>query len=293
VPDWSITNSIALPLAKDAKGRRRKFIAAGGSRASPRFTDLGWTLVLSGYIFDEIAEVGDTLPDMTEMCWQIPDIKDDGQSDTAEEKRSMDDFREAGKSFKHAAQCLSDLTSNLFALIPYLSTFIDWEKLAAIREASPSPKGMPHEEIYWRTLCTDQMPEGYAETLRQYREWHKSLSPIRSLLRWRVNSVSSIFKPIGFIAYLRSTWQKYSDFGLLLTHLTHRRLGRTKKGYLCLVPASAQVGDEIALFRGGHVPLVIRDQGEEHHALVGEAFVLEIMQGEAFDESACQEIKIR
>lgn len=293
VPDWSIKGSIALPLVKDVKGQRRKFAAAKDSHASPRFTDYGQTLIVSGNVFDEITELGDSLPDIAELDWDVPDLEEDGPSDNPEEKSGIAHFREAGKSFRHAGQILSNMSSNLLSLVPYLSTFIDWEKLGAIQDPTPGRAGLSHEEVYWRTLCTDQMPEGHAETQRQYREWHKSLDPIRSLLRWRVGSVSSIFKPVGFVAYLRSTWQKYPDFGRLMTHLTHRRLGRTKGGYLCLVPASAQVGDEIALFRGGHVPLVIRDHGGGYHRLVGEAFVLEIMYGDVFDDSACRDIRIR
>jgi len=293
VPDWSIKGSIALPLGKDAKGPRRKFAAAKDSRASPRFMDYGKTVIVSGYVFNEITELGDSLPDMAELNWEVPDLEEDEPCDNPAEKDGFAYLREAGKNFRHVGQMISNMSSNFFALVPYLSTFINWEKLGAIQDPTPSRTGLSHEEVYWRTLCTNQMPEGYAETQRQYREWYKSLDPIRSLLRWRVGSAPSIFKPIGFAAYLRSTWQKYPDFGHLMKHLTHRRLGRTKGGSLCLVPASAQIGDEIALFRGGSVPLVIRNQGGGYHTLVGEAFVLEIMYGDGFEDSACRDIKIR
>ena len=283
VPDWSITNSIALPLNKDPTGPRRKFSTTGDSRANPRFTGDGHTLVLAGHVIDEISTISDALPDLGEMNWSPP--SDEESSTPPEETSAMEDLRGAARDLAH-------ISSNLLSLVPYLSTFLEWEKFAMPKDLPSREKGMQAEEVYWRTLCVDQMPEGYEETLRQYHEWHKSLQPLRNMLRWRTNYATGIFKMAGFVAYLRSTWEKYPKFGVLFTHLAHRRLGRTKKGYLCLVPESAMVGDKIALCSGGQVPLVLREKGEEGYNLVGESFVLELMQGNTLNESDCLDINI-
>lgn len=72
-----------------------------------------------------------------------------------------------------------------------------------------------------------------------------------------------------------------------------RRLGRAANGYLCLVPAAAEVGDKVILARGGRVPLVVReDGGTGYWQLVGEAYVHGIMDGEAWEDK-CKEFHVR
>jgi len=68
-----------------------------------------------------------------------------------------------------------------------------------------------------------------------------------------------------------------------------RRLFKTKKGYLGLEPRSLKDGDEVALLKGGMVPLVIR-KTDKYFELVGDCYVHGIMHGEAFSEKACRVI---
>ncbi|EON69072.1 hypothetical protein W97_08385 [Coniosporium apollinis CBS 100218] len=53
-----------------------------------------------------------------------------------------------------------------------------------------------------------------------------------------------------------------------------RRLCITKRGLLALIPAEAQIGDPIAVFKGASFPYVLRKSKEEsNHILIGEAFI--------------------
>ena len=81
-----------------------------------------------------------------------------------------------------------------------------------------------------------------------------------------------------------SSWNQNNGFAGLLEHAYHRRSARTSKGYYCLVPSSARVGDLIGVFQGGEVPLVIRGYGEDWK-LVGESYFHGIMHGEASVDS--------
>jgi len=67
-----------------------------------------------------------------------------------------------------------------------------------------------------------------------------------------------------------------------------RRLARTAKGHLGLVPEAAESGDSIALLKGGKVPLILRKEDEHMWRIVGEAYVDGVMKGEAFDEELCR-----
>ena len=69
-------------------------------------------------------------------------------------------------------------------------------------------------------------------------------------------------------------------------------MGRTRKGYLCLVPASTEVGDAISLFEGGKVLLIIRPEDRDLK-LIGESYIHDIRNGEAFDKAFCKEMWFR
>jgi hypothetical protein len=60
----------------------------------------------------------------------------------------------------------------------------------------------------------------------------------------------------------------------------YRRLFRTEKGYMGLAPPGALKDDFICVLLGLHIPLVLR-KVESHYILVGECFVLGLMDGEA------------
>ncbi|KAF1847162.1 uncharacterized protein K460DRAFT_392591 [Cucurbitaria berberidis CBS 394.84] len=90
-----------------------------------------------------------------------------------------------------------------------------------------------------------------------------------------------------------------SLFSGAMNHKMHlRRVARTVKGYLGLVPDSSQVGGAVWLSQGARVPFVLRravgiertDEdaprvGEERWEVVGEAYVHGIMEGEVWKEN--------
>ena len=70
-----------------------------------------------------------------------------------------------------------------------------------------------------------------------------------------------------------------------------RRMVRTSKGYIGLVPSTTQPGDCVWLLEGGNVPFILREEGRDMR-LVGEAYVHGIMTGEAFSKGTCQNIEL-
>lgn len=62
---------------------------------------------------------------------------------------------------------------------------------------------------------------------------------------------------------------------------------RTECGYVGLVHGKTKVGDKVALFRGGLLPLVIREHGKEWR-VVGDGYVHGVMKGEKFDDDKCE-----
>ncbi|KAH5145758.1 hypothetical protein HBH70_044370 [Parastagonospora nodorum] len=57
----------------------------------------------------------------------------------------------------------------------------------------------------------------------------------------------------------------------------------TKRGSIGLIPANANVGDVVAVFTGGHVPIILRPQ-TGYYTVVGDAYVHGIMDGEVMQD---------
>jgi hypothetical protein len=77
----------------------------------------------------------------------------------------------------------------------------------------------------------------------------------------------------------------------LFMTLEKRRMARTTKGYIGLVPKDAQPGDCIVLLMGVSVPVVLRPSGQRWK-LMGESYVEGIMNGELWKKEDASEICI-
>ncbi|KAF2716707.1 hypothetical protein K431DRAFT_307549 [Polychaeton citri CBS 116435] len=72
--------------------------------------------------------------------------------------------------------------------------------------------------------------------------------------------------------------------------ISHRRIMRSRGGYLGLVPALTRVGDRIALLKGMSTPAVLRPMRGDEWEFVGDCYVHGTMNGEAFRPDDCREI---
>lgn len=279
VPSWSHSGEIAKPMRFDARGNLR---ATHASRHTlPRFliSEQNNFLDLFGHHMDSISDLADVLPIFDkESGW--------------EEILEPDEDAGAIAWFKSAFAELGQASEHLLSITSRLSTFVQWEKFVGSSKAQ--------EIVYWKTISAGCGIDDPASMETLYREWHTCLSPMRMLVRWRVDRVTTnnLFKTLGFVGYLNSTWSSYPEFGMLVeTQAAGRRLARTGKGSLCLAPAEARKGDSIILAQGGRVPLVIRRCGSdksdlETWKLVGECYVHGVMNGEAFREEDCADIRL-
>ena len=149
-----------------------------------------------------------------------------------------------------------------------------------------------------RTLCADQIPadgDRPAGTASEFRIWMRHLSALRTLARFGIDAFPRVFRPLGFLAHIRATWDAYPAFAARMGATRMRRLGRTEaEACLCLLPAGARAGDRVWLVRGGGVPLVLRPRGGgDGWEFVGEAYVHGIMYGEGFRDGDCMDICIK
>ncbi|MBE3049444.1 HET domain-containing protein [Candidatus Bathyarchaeota archaeon] len=298
-PDWSITSPAPRSLMYDAFGRLRQTHASARTHPSARFLDDGHTLILSGHEVTTIETLAPVLHRL-QLDLGIFDELDDTPIMKPPGKGHDSLFLRLAKLGHALGQVFSGLASvyaSLTAVVPQIGTYSDWEALArssAPRNPYPKVDGAAYDPlaVYWRTLCAGaQAPGGADETARMFYAWRANLRPITRLHEWHVDGV---LRPIAFLGYLRRTWRGYSEFAPLIEMGYERRLGRGVNGFLALLPAATEVGDKIILVKGGRVPLVLRGDGSgQGYRLVGEAYVEGLMDGEAFDEEACVEMRIR
>jgi hypothetical protein len=122
----------------------------------------------------------------------------------------------------------------------------------------------------------------------------KEISLTRKLKGLKLDRISSaMFKTINLGTVFWMASNEEDAFATYTSQSVRRRLGFTQSGRVCLLPSRAELGDKIAVLRGGRVPLLLRARGDgSSRELVGEAFVYGIMDGEVFNEARCVDFKI-
>ncbi|KAK0634577.1 heterokaryon incompatibility protein-domain-containing protein [Bombardia bombarda] len=283
VADWSSMDEFASPMMNDSKGNRRTTHASKGCLAVPRWDESGHTLILEGHAIDLITRLSKVQHRIDDSDWNMDDIEDD------DEQSIMQDFRDAGTILGRALEWVS-------SAVPNMAVYVEWEKFVKdLKPTNPDPKSSSPMAIYCQTLCTGTLaPGGLLETEGIFRAWLDTLSPVRKLKALKVDrAAATTFRSLAFLGYAKSTWKSYGEFPAYITHVTERRLGSSNKGYLCLLPKTTEVGDQLTLLKGGRVPVILRPRGGGTMEFVGEAYVHGIMNGEAFQEKGCSEIRIR
>lgn len=208
------------------------------------------------------------------------------------EWKYLDKVKYISTNLKGMFGALNDL---LRRPVMYLSTLIEWETLARIKDKNVvSPTGETNRSVYLQTLIAGCLPTSLSAIEEEFKEWLDSLSPIRRMVRFGIDKKhEGLFVPLALAGYMRKTWNQYSAFNTLLEHASLRRLARTKNGSLALVPSNAEVGDLIGLFKGSRWPAVYRPHNQGDWEMVGQSYVHGVMLGESFQEDACEALWFR
>ncbi|KAF2462308.1 heterokaryon incompatibility protein-domain-containing protein [Lineolata rhizophorae] len=264
VPDWSTPVGLPTFSGRESLANHESFDmerdrnATKDSLAVARLGENEKTLGIEGYVVDHIERLGSVLPGSDE---------------------------------------LQDYKIYLFAVLSlmrsYIQVFIEWEGFA--EPFSGETYAWTNESImdaYWKTItaCSTHME---AEVSRaDFLEWNSYYHPLlslRNLVGYSIAS-SSLFAWLTLaISLLKILFRGSSDpiFGTALDIAENRRLIRTSKGLLGLAPAAARQNDRIGLFKGGRVPLVVR-QKTQHWELIGDVYVHGMMEGELFTADSCE-----
>ncbi|KAK7963548.1 hypothetical protein PG988_010522 [Apiospora saccharicola] len=304
VTDWSNSSSMAVPLTRDAMDRPRRTHAARGSAAATvRFPEDAVTLVLRGHEVATVTETAAIIPryDYSEDNKFAEDYDDRVARLKAEVVARGDEAPTEWALKKMAVRDFKDELKRVFTEeAEHWHVLIQWERFAARRRpTNPDGGALAFADaadatgaVYWKTLCAGTYDhEKPAETEALYRAWWRSLEVLRRNER-RYGSLGSGLHPLVYTVQSGNWDGGFPEFALYCECAIERRLGWCGNGWLALLPEGARVGDRIILAEGGRVPLVLRPDGDGYNTFIGEAYVHGIMNGEAFKQSQCEDIKI-
>ncbi|KAJ5420976.1 Heterokaryon incompatibility [Penicillium sp. CMV-2018d] len=332
VPDWS-TAQPASPLLHDALGQQRTTHATAHSKALPQFIDTGSsTLLLHAHEIASLTALapplGHPIVDPFEVTRDLDKWVDEMDGTALSLRYLADLLGQAWKSLGNmyeACMYIVPLLTTFAKWEAFATEVSPTNPGPGIAGSGPRPEPSPSSPItelvhkvselgspdtpdeepedqlavYWQTLCTGTYDAAAAApgrgrkiaSQKLFYSWRASLKPLYQLNRWNADRM---LRPLGFVGYVVKTYRMFSEFPRFLEGSYGRRLGRAANGYLCLVPATSEVGDKVILARGGRVPLVVReDRGTGYWRLVGEAYVHGIMDGEAWEEDKCKEFQVR
>jgi hypothetical protein len=179
-----------------------------------------------------------------------------------------------------------------------IDILLEWDELVLRDGKAKYPKGETQMAAYWQTLRAGYWPKGltYQQVEENFRIWRNQYGAAHFLKGLSFSRHFNRREP-GIVSLAMAIYAKFHYkgrqelFSALAESTIHRKLARTAKGYLCLVPSETLVGDSIVILKGGKLPLVLTSRGEPWE-LIGESCVHGIMYGEAFGEALCKEIRI-
>jgi hypothetical protein len=261
VPDYSIP-PYPIPLQGLHQDGKTVYSAAGGThRESFRIRQVGKTVVVSGFRFDRIVDIGETHEELFACDTSMASLD-----------RMLDplDYRFiTGETNIEAfwRTLVGNTESGVFpATLGLGKCFTSWVawKMALIEKDKENTSNN-----------TDIAVIGEVDGKGQLPTRKEILSCVASLKRMQQRSDAQ--------ATTYSRAMLFDNESSIV--LSGRRLLRTEKRYLGLGPLSVKIGDEIFIIPGSNTPIILRKSSAESYCLVGEAYVHGTMQGEALSKN--------
>ena len=292
VPDWTVdepTTSLLLPQntilsPQDTMNSRPSYFATlPPSEAEPIFQPDGPAvgLGLRGQLIDRVQEVGTIFVTPSGL-----------PSSEFADGNAIRPFKRLAAFTYESAMCGL--------------TLLNWKVVARAKAGQTYLTGEPSLDVYWQTFLAGSAHSGSADQRKKDREawasnFQKYSYPCYLGLHNSTKAYVFAMFAIEFFNFLYvaavSVYRRFGPFksqgdgfGKTLSPSSvyvNRRMFRTEDGYIGLGPRDMRVGDSIALFSGGSLPLVMRKHARRL-VLIGDCYVHGIMNGERYREDQCE-----
>ncbi|KAK4647376.1 uncharacterized protein QC761_0000320 [Podospora bellae-mahoneyi] len=308
LPDWGSAGNLAMPLMNDAKGELRATHASRGLPTKLRWEDDDRTLVVDGHIIDAITklssiQVSPAHDDRNEGSLDhmlndpVMHAEADKSPQTWDELDPDRPIRHLLSSWTRGAKLgASFLSKALFHVLSNIveirETYLEWENFAR----SELGENIDHRHIFRDTVTTSTAcPLEPALFDARFDGWLKAVKSVEKFKKAKLDQYAkkTYLSVTGFSAIINTEDDDLPEpFTAYLSHAPRRRLGITAGKRLCLLPKMTEVGDKVVLLRGGRVPVILRQREDSSMQFVGEAYVHDAMDGEAFDEDKCVDFRL-
>jgi hypothetical protein len=269
VPDWDAANDeTARSLAPWPS---KNLHASGSSEADTYFRDEEKVLGVTGHPLERIEDVG------CEMY-----------------------FPDSPKASKNAR-----IFSSVF--LPrwsyYQQVWRSWEAISRVRTRRgyrDTKESM--WDVYWQTLLFGVHGFRYEEKEQARGEFNDFFAAFRKPwilaerlgLHWFKHLLAFYTAILLLLRRFQNLFGKYEPgkgiaFVHRCKHMEGRRMFRTESGYIGLAVGATQVGDYVYLFKGAHLPFLVRSTSSGLR-LVGDCYIHGIMHGERWQPESCDTI---
>jgi hypothetical protein len=263
VPDWNTTDdSISNHLSAWPS---EYFRATASSEMDLEFRNNETVLGLHGHVVDRIDAVGAILSN------------------------------KAGATIFGSESCALVYTLN--------RVWMSWEATTRFDKVPLySPTGETMRDAFWQTVSFGE--DGYGPDEKEhgradFDDFFAGLrKPMLLLERFQIHRSRHLWVAFwAMMLILRALFSRdkprsIRPFTLHCEQTGWRRAIRTQSGYIGLAVHCAEVGDQVALFKGSRMPLVVRQDSDDWR-LIGDSYVHGIMHGEAWQEDHCTAFWIR
>ncbi|KAK5690904.1 hypothetical protein LTR97_012067 [Elasticomyces elasticus] len=197
---------------------------------------------------------------------------------------------------RSALGSFGDVTKTMFRRVrDYAQALTERDQMVMMRKHITYPTGEPLLIAYRKALTAGSVVLEDEDAERVFAEWRRLLMPAQMMARVRKtlgNFRSSGVSTIAGLIIGNQTVTRETRVFFAMTEVSYgRRLSWTSKGFLALLPEATIEGDLIVILRGGRLPFVVRPV-EHGHRLIGPAYVHGIMNGEAYDEESCGDLRL-
>ncbi|KAK0107960.1 hypothetical protein ONS96_003743 [Cadophora gregata f. sp. sojae] len=173
----------------------------------------------------------------------------------------------------------------------------DWEATINLR-TNPNaiyPTGETLEEASWQTFVAGLAAENKDAIRPRYYKFRKRQRYLLWIHGFGLDDFLGIWMLvviIGHILRIIGIPNPEMEFRALTAQMINRRIARTEKGYVGLVPRLAEEGDMVVLLEGGKLPFVVRMKEGGVWEFIGDAYVHGISRGEVWDEGKCSGLRL-
>ena len=313
VPDWSDTskqpNPLEIQILDTSEANPDQFATQGTRFAATigsSFSGLKIekrVLFLHGYVIDSVERLGRTL-EYEDIDFDFSDFKRNVEkiSGTIGTPGSS-----IFTSFLEIMKTCVELGRRGFGLAESIGDIVEEWRLIALDDADNAyATGEEPLTIYKKVLAADTYPHGQEVAEKAFDSWEKKNRILRKHIKAVVENLPDDPQTMAeILPWFRAIYTMNQDPAVseamtsqraalkqheILKNASFRRMGRTEKGLLGLLPSGCKEGDQIVLLQGGSTPYIAR-QTKESWIFVGNCYLYGIMDGEAWDESKCREMR--